>query len=620
MITLLSRTLMFATILFLYSCGGGSGGDGADGGMVMPTSNGTSSPAAALEGGWVEAECLVDAEEPNRSSRSEYEFRDGQFTQRFVDYLNDSSCNTDLTLTVTVQGTFTVSGETTVVSEGEAFHLDITFTEAMASASQSTIDALEANGETLEATLAESGITDASNIPLDLLFPSNTVFSIFRADGDTISIGTDLGSGSGLSPEDRFSELGTVLNRTGAAPVGPTDGPTDDTPPQGDGPITTLPMNAQTGIPTTGSGECTFVLDDDISSPTRLVNTDADCDYRLMGWVEIRSDLVIEPGVGIRADADARIVVDGGRIVADGTASSPIVMDGNAHTAGYWQGIDIQRGRESTFNHFHLVDAGQVCPIIFCPDVGFEIDEVRISITNSSVSNSFVLGMSISEDTELVAFSNNRFFNNQEAGLAIHPELVPMLDTDSNYSGGAFPNTIPMVQVSSGEHSRGIVYRWKNLEAPYFIGGFFTPEGGRWVVDPGVEIVMDEQAWIVVEGNAVVEMNGTPSQPITIRGRQSSPGYWDGIRFRDSPWEDNQFVNVNILDFGNTENLLSTRAAIDMNDSALRLENVTIGNGVGNGILCDEPTSFSEGSFISLTNVDITGISGVRIDADCRIF
>lgn len=382
-----------------------------------------------------------------------------------------------------------------------------------------------------------------------------------------------------------------------------------------------LPIDPVSGIPTTGSAACLYILDEDITSPTQLVNSPSACDYVLDGWVEVRSDLLIEPGVGIRANANATLVIEGGRVIADGTAELPIVMDGQAHTAGFWNGINFRNGRESVFDHFHVADAGQVCAILFCPDVGFILDEVTVSFTNSSVSNSYVIGMNITDDTELTAFSNNRFFGNGSAGLVIGAENVPMMDAESDYSGGSLPNAIPMLRVSNGGHNQGRVYRWKKLSSPYYIPSYFDPAGGRWIIEPGVEIVMGEEAWITIEGNAVVEAVGTAAEPIIIRGNQPNSGYWKNIRFRDSPWESNRFEHVDIRHWGNRGGVVSAFSAFDLNDSRMTLDNVSITNGRGAGVLCDEPTLFSDGSFVRLvSNVRIDSTTSTLVDSDCQDF
>ena len=74
------------------------------------------------------------------------------------------------------------------------------------------------------------------------------------------------------------------------------------------------------------------------------------------------------------------------------------------------------------------MDAGQACFRKFCRDAGFRVNDVEVSITNSSVSNSAYGGMDIGSKVSLTAFSNNRFFGNRESGLSLHPELIPMLD------------------------------------------------------------------------------------------------------------------------------------------------------------------------------------------------
>jgi len=195
-----------------------------------------------------------------------------------------------------------------------------------------------------------------------------------------------------------------------------------------------------------------------------------------------------------------------------------------------------------------------------------------------------------------------------------------LIDAASDYSGGELPNSIPMLSVFSGEHTKGQVYRWKKLSVPYYIGRYFTPSGGRWKIDPGVEIVMGSEAWLTVEGNAVVEAIGTAADPIIIRGRQRQAGYWDGIEFDQSP-HNNRFEHVNISDFGNTNNLSSTYAAINMYESKLALNEVTISNGLGRGIRCDDTTLWHDGSFVRFeANVFITDITGTRVDQRCQSF
>ncbi len=87
--------------------------------------------------------------------------------------------------------------------------------------------------------------------------------------------------------------------------------------------------------------------------------------------MNISSTLTIDPGVQIVANQDAILWVDGGQIIANGTATAPISMEGLNPIAGYWQGIRFAVGRESSFDYFHLKDAGQVCSKPLLPRCSF---------------------------------------------------------------------------------------------------------------------------------------------------------------------------------------------------------------------------------------------------------
>lgn len=190
-------------------------------------------------------------------------------------------------------------------------------------------------------------------------------------------------------------------------------------------------------------------------------------------------------------------------------------------------------------DYVDIKDAGQVCSISFCPDVGVYIDNTTLSFTNSSVSNSYVIGMSIASDTRIEAFSNNRFYGNALTGLYMAVELIPKLDAASDYYGVAAANGNPYVGVSSGAQESGDVFRWKALNAPYYIRAYLDIEGGILELQPGVELVFGSEAWMTVEGNGVLKALGTATDPIIFRGSQARPGHWDGIRMSDTNFNTN---------------------------------------------------------------------------------
>lgn len=368
------------------------------------------------------------------------------------------------------------------------------------------------------------------------------------------------------------------------------------------------------------AGACRYVLEDDITSPTRLINTDANCDYLLDGWVEVSSLLQIEPGVVVRATADARLVIEGGELSAIGTAQQRIVMEGLSHVSGFWRGINVNSARNVAFDFFDMRDGGQVCSILFCPDVGLMVDNTRLSFTHSSVSNSYVIGMSITGDVEIDAFANNRFFGNSLHGLAVDGNNIPGLDENSDYRGIGDENGIVGVGVHSGDQTRGEIFQWKKINAPYLINGYYNVSGGTLLLDPGVELAFDEGAWFVVEGNGVFKALGTAAEPIIIRGQQARPGYWDGIRFEESPWDSNILEHVVLSHSGNTEGLLSAYAAINLDESHVSVSNTTFKDNSRWAIVCNEPDYPYEPSVITDGggNTFSNNESG-DIDSDCTV-
>ena len=367
----------------------------------------------------------------------------------------------------------------------------------------------------------------------------------------------------------------------------------------GDSPDDTVDVNTNSGTVTANSSEdCAFVLSSDITSPTRLVNTSSDCDYLLTRWVEVRSLLEIEPGTVIRSEADEQLIVEGGEVLAVGTPDQRIVFEGLVNVQGFWKGIDVRSARSITMDYVDIRDAGQICNTIFCPDVGVQIGDTVLSFTNSSVSNSYVHGMSIYDDTEIAAFGNNRFFGNGLGGLNMDIELVPEIDAGSDYFGIGDPNGQASVGIISGEQGSGRLFQWKAINAPYYVGGYMNILGGVLELQPGVTLQFGEEAWMTVEGNGVFKSLGTVEDPILIVGSEQQLGWWEGITMEDLNFTTSVLQNTIIAHSGNTEGLLSSLAGVRLSEGTLTLRNTTFQNNSRWGIFCTEPDFHDEPSIL----------------------
>jgi len=360
-------------------------------------------------------------------------------------------------------------------------------------------------------------------------------------------------------------------------------------------------------------------LAENITVPSRLVNTPSACDYVLEDSVYVSSKLVVEPGVVVRAKQDASIVVDGGEFLAVGDAQNRIVFEGMNHLSGYWRGIRFNDGRESRIEYVDIKDAGQDTCAIWCDKAGLILDDVTVSLVHSSVSNSYVNGVVLNEDVVLSAFGNNRFYGNIWAGLRVNPVHVPLLDADSDYLGEGNPNGKPYIALLNSELVRGEERRWEERNAPYLIGGYLYVKGGSLTLEPNVEMVFEDEAWLTVQGNGVLRAVGTATAPIIFRGMVEEPGYWDGITFDGSPWEENRLEYVEIRHSGNVESLVNAWGAVRLEyDARVHISNSVIADNAKYGITCNDP-DYNENTLELGPGNSFSNNASGDIDPDCGV-
>jgi len=291
---------------------------------------------------------------------------------------------------------------------------------------------------------------------------------------------------------------------------------------------------------TQDDGTCTYdddVISEEITEDITSNTTIEDKTVSVCGDIYVSADLTIEPGATFIMCAGASITIEEtASINAVGTASNPIVFKGETETAGFWEGISIKSNNPNNKLHFVTVkDAGTYW--------GWEYANVfvgsnaKLDMQNSTIANSDDVGLFVSESASLVNFTNNTFSNCQ-TGLNIHAKQVDEIDVASNYNDG---NDNDYIFVRSGTLTQNAT--WPATTTPLLIKGAYIE--ADLTLSPGIELLMEADAYLQVENTGSLNAVGSSSNPIVITGRVQSAGYWEGIKINsNNPLNNFDYVTV----------------------------------------------------------------------------
>ena len=365
--------------------------------------------------------------------------------------------------------------------------------------------------------------------------------------------------------------------------------------------------------PRVDASACAQVLVErsEISTPFVFSNTDADCDYHVVGNYNFRSTVLFEPGVNLVFARDASLSVNG-TVTALGSAESPVTLRSEVTEDGYWGGLSVS-GTASRLQHVQLTDAGAEggeALRFFDGTVDARLN-TDISLTDSTVSGSLGDGVRVSGSVDIVDFAGNTFIGNAGHGLQVPFDQTPALDAASLYDSPMAPNGREGIRLIGNLQSRDVVQlgrddtgTLRNLGAAYRIAGLSVTDGAELTVEAGTEIAVEEGGSIGFNRQAVGNLNGTATSPVVIRGASGVSG-WTGLFVTQS-----NLTAANLrLSGGGTggddgfRDTTTGALNISVNSSTVSLTDVSISDSAGWGIDCEmtDPNNFT---FSNVTYAD----------------
>lgn len=360
---------------------------------------------------------------------------------------------------------------------------------------------------------------------------------------------------------------------------------------------------------TGGGGGSTTSITSDITTPTTLSGVVSVC-----GDIDVDAALTIQAGTVLNMCAGASLRIEAsGSINAQGTAASPVIIQGETNSAAFWEGIRVSSNNPNNqFQYTVISDAGGYWQ--FSDAAVFVNSQAQLAMSNSTITNNSVDGLYTNESATLNNFSANTFSNNGAYGINITARQVGSLDAGSNYNTG---NANSFINVRAATVNQ--TQTWPDLNTPYLFNGV-TNISAAVTLETGANLVFEANSGIDVTSSGSLTAVGTASSPITFAGRFNTAGYWRSLRF-ESNNPNNKLAYAVVTDGGNYWGDAFSSVNVQ-SSSRLEIDNTTISNSNSWGMYVNSSTTIvSNGGTVTdaagvLMNNTMTG-NGTGPDANC---
>ncbi|MGM0506120.1 MAG: hypothetical protein ACQER4_02895 [Bacteroidota bacterium] len=325
--------------------------------------------------------------------------------------------------------------------------------------------------------------------------------------------------------------------------------------------------------------------------------------YIVVNDISISAQVTIEPGTTVEFEQATHFrVVDGGSLIADGTAEESILLTGTDETAGHWDGLwyDGSTSTSNLLNHVTVEYAGNPEADFFSghdETAGIYVggrtsgSDSWVEITNSTLQNNSGYGLALVIGSELRNADNNLYTLNADGAVYTEAQLIHQLSETSDYTGNLDENDHIHV---SGQDVEGDDRTWNALNAPYIMQGTTHVTDLNLTVAAGAEFLFQNEGKLIYEGEQAFEVNGTQDDPVIFSATEDEAGWWGGIQLYDAKNPSNS-IDWTLIEYGGGHEMFnfSTQdefanlligARTESASSRLTLTNSTLRHSAGYGL------------------------------------
>jgi len=246
------------------------------------------------------------------------------------------------------------------------------------------------------------------------------------------------------------------------------------------------------------------------------------------------------------AQGMSMVVEVGAHIQATGTETEPVVFQGQDVGRGFWQGFEVRSAGSNSLDYVQFDGAGNGAWYGGGAGNGtlYLYDGADLTVTHSQITAS--AGRGILVQAADFSLSGSTIEDCEVAG-SIYPNAAHGIADDNVLTG----NDDDRMWLPGASSSVEAEQTWQAIGIPWHFDGRVQLLA-RLALAEGTVLEAGQGASIEIYDSGRLELVGTQSDPIVLRGEEATPGYWKGIEV-DTKSVDNRFEYASVEDAGGGE-------------------------------------------------------------------